>query len=129
MRNYLVNSVSTPKIDHESVFFFFHEALNILVWMNDLLIVLWTIDLLSWEGWFILSTILFCLILFFYSRKPHFLKSIFCGLRWASKTSIVSDSYKRYRPWIELETCCADLKSFAITLHLLGTVLSNCQHH
>ena len=27
MRNYLVNSGSTPKIDHESVFFF-HEALN-----------------------------------------------------------------------------------------------------
>ena len=29
MKNYLVNSGSTPKIDHESVFF--HEALNILL--------------------------------------------------------------------------------------------------
>jgi hypothetical protein len=35
---------------------------------------------------------------------------------WASKTLAVPDSYKRCTPWLELETCYADLKLFIITL-------------
>jgi hypothetical protein len=60
---------------------------------------------------------------FFYSRKLYFLKNIFCGFRWASKTPAVPDSYKRCTPWLELESCSANLKSFAITLRPLRTFL------
>ena len=49
-------------------------------------------------------------------RKPHPLESALCGSRWAGKTPAVSDSFKRCTPWLELETYCANLKSFAITL-------------
>jgi len=59
--------------------------------------------------------------LFFYSRKPHLLESVFCGSRWVSKTPVIPGSYKRCTPWLELETSCADLKPFAITLRPLGT--------
>jgi hypothetical protein len=52
---------------------------------------------------------------FFNSRKPHFSKNTLCGSRWASKTPAVPDSYKRCTLWLELETCCIDLKPFAIT--------------
>jgi hypothetical protein len=55
------------------------------------------------------------------SRKPHSLESVLCGPRWASKTPAVLGFYKRCTPWLELETCCADLKPFAITLRSLGT--------
>ena len=64
----------------------------------------------SWNGFF-----------FFNLRKLHLLKSVFYGLRWASKIPAVSDSYKRCTPWLELETCYTDLKSFAITLYPLRT--------
>jgi hypothetical protein len=70
------------------------------------------------------SIFLFVFSLFFFfldSRKPHSQESVFCGSRWASKTSAVSGSYKRCTPWLELETCCADLKFFTITLCPLGT--------
>jgi len=49
------------------------------------------------------------------------LESALCGRRWGSKTPAVPGSYKRCTPWLELETCCANLKPFAITLHPLGT--------
>jgi hypothetical protein len=58
---------------------------------------------------------------FFDSRKPHLLESTLCRPRWASKTPAVPGSYKRCTLWLELETCCADLKPFAITLCPLGT--------
>jgi len=54
--------------------------------------------------------------LFLYSRKPHPPENVFYGLRWASKTPAVPGSYKRYTSRLELETCCADLKPFTITL-------------
>jgi hypothetical protein len=63
--------------------------------------------------------------IFLDSRKPHFSKSALCGSRWASKTPAVPDSYKRCTPWLELETCCAHLKPFVITLRPLGTMLWN----
>jgi len=55
------------------------------------------------------------------SRKTHPPESAFCGLRWGSKTPAVPGSYKRCTPWLELETCNADPKPFAITLRPLGT--------
>jgi hypothetical protein len=61
-------------------------------------------------------------ILFFWIRgNLTFLKSVLYRLRWGSKTPVVPGSYKRCTPWLELDTCCADLKPFAITLHPLGT--------
>jgi hypothetical protein len=51
---------------------------------------------------------------FFDLRKPHFLESVLCRFRWASKTLTVPGSYKRCTSWLELETCCADLKPFGI---------------
>jgi len=48
-------------------------------------------------------------------------ESALCGPRWGSKIPVVSGSYKRCTPWLELETCCADLKPFAITLRPLRT--------
>jgi len=64
--------------------------------------------------------VLFCLDFFFLdSRKPHLLKSVLCELRWASKTPAIPGFYKRCMSWLELETCCTDLKSFTITLRLL----------
>ena len=59
--------------------------------------------------------------IYFYSRKPYPPESVLCGSRWASKTSAVPGSYKRCTPWLELETCCADLKSFVITPRCLKT--------
>jgi hypothetical protein len=59
---------------------------------------------------------------FFDSRKPYPPESVFCGPRWWSKTPAVPGSYKRYTPWLELETCCADLKPFTIMLRLLRTL-------
>ena len=65
---------------------------------------------------------------FFLSKKPHPLKSVLCGSRWASKTPAVPDSYKRCTPWLELETYCADLKLFAITLRPLPSFFSTPQN-
>jgi hypothetical protein len=62
-----------------------------------------------------------CFFFFLNSRKPHSQESALCGPRWASKTSAVPGSYKRCTFWPELETCCADLKPFTITLRPLGT--------
>jgi hypothetical protein len=59
---------------------------------------------------------------FLNSRKPHLPKSALCEPRWVSKTPAVPGSYKRCTPWLELETCYADLKLFAITLRPLGTL-------
>jgi len=53
------------------------------------------------------------------SRKSHSLESALCGSKWGSKIPAVPDSYKSCTPLLELETCCADLKSFTITLHPL----------
>jgi hypothetical protein len=64
----------------------------------------------------------FIILCFFYSRKPHLSKSALCGSRWASKTSTIPYSYKRCTPWLELKTCCADLKLFVITLRPLRTL-------
>ena len=50
------------------------------------------------------------------SRKPHLPENTLCGPRWASKTPAVSGSYKKCTPWLELKTCYADLKFFAIKL-------------
>jgi hypothetical protein len=60
-----------------------------------------------------------CLHFFLDSRKLHFLKSIFCGFRWTSKTPVIPGSYKICTSWLELEICCADLKPFVITLCFL----------
>jgi len=60
-------------------------------------------------------------LFFFWFNKPHFSESVFCGLRWGSKTPAISDSYKKCIPWLELETCCTVLKPFTTTLCLLGT--------
>jgi len=54
-------------------------------------------------------------------EKFYLLKNILCRSRWASKTPAVPDFYKRCTPWLKLETCCADLKSFTITLRPFGT--------
>jgi len=59
---------------------------------------------------------------FFDLRKPYFLKNIFCESMWANKTLAVPSSYKRCTSWLELETCCADLKLFAITPHPLRPI-------
>jgi len=62
---------------------------------------------------------------FFWIRgNPTPQKSALCEPRWASKTPAVSGSYKRCTPWLELETCCADLKPFAITPRPLGTLIA-----
>jgi hypothetical protein len=70
--------------------------------------------------------VLFSIFYFFLdSRKPYPPESVFYRHRWASKTPNVPGSYKRCTPWLELETCCADLKRFAITLRPLKTLFSN----
>jgi hypothetical protein len=69
-----------------------------------------------------------CLVFFLDSRKSHFPESVFCGSRWMSKTLTISGSYKRCTPWLELETCCADLRPFAITLRPLRTRLCLVLH-
>jgi len=53
------------------------------------------------------------------------LQSAFCGLRWWNKTLAISGSYKRCTPWLEFETCCADLELFVITLRPLGTIYTH----
>ena len=53
--------------------------------------------------------------------KFHFSESVFYGIKWASKVSVVSSFYKRWTFWLELETCCADHKSFTITSRPLET--------
>jgi hypothetical protein len=58
----------------------------------------------------------------FFLIQGNLLESIFYGLRWVNKTPAVPDSYKKYTPWLELETCYADLKLFTITLHFLRTI-------
>jgi len=50
-------------------------------------------------------------------RKAHFVGP------GESKTPTVSGSYKRCTLWLELQTCCADLKLFTITLQPLKTPL------
>jgi hypothetical protein len=78
------------------------------IWKNQVIFACW----LMYHG----------MVFFFFNlRKLHLLKSVFYGFRWASKISAVSNSYKRCTPWLELETCYADLKSFAITLYPLRT--------
>jgi hypothetical protein len=57
--------------------------------------------------------------IFLDSSKLHPLESALCGPRWASKTSAIPGSYKRCTSWLELETCCVDLKPFAIMRRLL----------
>ena len=68
----------------------------------------------------------FFFFFFFFSffldlRKHHPPESALYGPRWASKTPTVPGSYKRYTPWLELETYCADLNPFAITPRPLRT--------
>jgi len=53
--------------------------------------------------------------IFFYSRNPRLPENALYEPRWTSKTPVVPGSYRRCTPWLELETCCADLKLFAIT--------------
>ena len=65
-------------------------------------------------------------IFFLDSRKLHPPENALCGPRWASKTPAVPGSYKRCTPWLELETCYADLKPFAITL--LGSMWTALAH-
>jgi hypothetical protein len=55
-------------------------------------------------------------------RKSYLSKNAFYGFRWTSKTPTVPNSYKRCTSWLELETCCADLKLFAITSHPLRPI-------
>ena len=59
-------------------------------------------------------TLFFDYFFFLDSRKPYPPKSALCGLRWVSKTPAVPGSYKRCTPWLELETCCANLKPFTL---------------
>jgi hypothetical protein len=68
----------------------------------------------------VIILIILCLIFCFDSQKPY-PKNIFCEFRWACKTLNVLNSYKRCTSWLELETCCADLEPFIITLRLLET--------
>jgi hypothetical protein len=68
------------------------------------------------ESWILDMNTLFLLF-----KKTPSLKSVLCGTRWTSKIQVVPGSYKRYMPWLELETCYADLKLFIITLRPLGT--------
>jgi len=62
------------------------------------------------------------IICFLDSRKPHSSKSILCGFRWESKIPAVLSSYKRCTPLLELETCCANLKSFTITCTIINII-------
>jgi len=57
---------------------------------------------------------------FFFKIRGNltFLKSVFYGSRWGSKILVVPGFYKRCTLWFELETGCADLKPFTITLRL-----------
>ena len=55
------------------------------------------------------------------SRKPHPSKNALYGHNWVSKTPAVTSSYKKYTSWLELETCCANIKPFVTTLDPLGT--------
>lgn len=57
-----------------------------------------------------------CLPFFFFlnSKKLHSCKHILWA-RWAIKTSIIPDSYKKYMSWLELMICCANLKPFVIS--------------
>lgn len=54
------------------------------------------------------------------SRKPYPLKSALYWSRWASKTLAIPDSYKKCTPWLKLEICCTNLKSFTITLRWIS---------
>jgi hypothetical protein len=62
-------------------------------------------------------------IFFFLLEETPPSESALYGFRWASKTSAVSSSYKRCTPKLELETCCADLKPFVITLRPFGDTI------
>jgi hypothetical protein len=73
------------------------------------------------SNWINLTLPFHMFFFFLDSRKPHSSESVLCGPRWASKNPAVPDSYKRCTSWLELETCCADLKPFTITLRLLRT--------
>ena len=55
------------------------------------------------------------------SKKPHLPENALCGSKRESKILAVPGFYKRCTSWLELETCCADLKYFAITLRPLRT--------
>ena len=67
-----------------------------------------------------------CMVTFFFwIRGTPSSESALCGSRWATKTPAVPGSYKRCTPWLELETCCADLKPFAITPRPLRTLYGN----
>jgi len=68
------------------------------------------------------SIYIYIYILFFGFEETLFSKSVFYGLRWASKTPAILDSYKRCTFWLEFKTCCADLKPFIITSRRLGTI-------
>jgi len=78
------------------------------------------------KGWLFFGVnndIIYYLFFFLDSRKPHPPESALCRPRWASKTLAVPDSYKRCTSWLELETCYADLKPFAITLRPLNPTI------
>jgi len=92
------------------------------------LILGWWYPKKSWKNtynmFFLLIYMLYShTILFFFLIRGHLTlpESALCGPRWGSKTPAVPGSYKRCTPWLELETCCADLKPFDITLRPLGT--------
>jgi hypothetical protein len=59
---------------------------------------------------------------YFYLRKLHPLKRVFCGSRWRSKIPTISGFYKKYMSWFELETYHINLKPFTIILRVVGRV-------
>jgi len=65
---------------------------------------------------------------FFEFEKPHPLESVFYGFRRASKTPVIPGSYKRCTPWLELETCCADLKPYIWNTYVWNSPCSNVRH-
>ena len=113
-----------------TVFFFFYGKLVFYMVVEFFLLIIFSrksfFDLeISFFIFFVTRPKTCYEIFFLDSRKLHFSESALCVSRWESKISVVSGSYKRCMPWLELETCCAHLKPFAITLRPLGTMLWN----
>jgi len=74
-----------------------------------------------WRKLFCTKLIPIKLFFFGFEETSPSRKSALCGPRWGSKTPAIPGSYKRCTPWLELKTCCANLKPFVITLRLLRT--------
>ena len=129
----LINPINHITYDHESLTFLNHTFVRVVGYWYKLSMTSNYGDSIAhirkelldsetnWRMWERRIT-MFVIYIYFSIRENSILKSVFCGSRWTSKTLVVSGSYKRCTPWLELKICCADVKSFTIMLCPLRTM-------